>query len=68
MAVTKLALLRKPRAYYIDYRNARPKYVEAFWKVANWDFAAKNLKDCSRCKTDVCSHRREGAARVSPVE
>lgn len=31
-------------AYYIDYRNARPKYVEAFWKVANWDFAAKNMK------------------------
>jgi superoxide dismutase, Fe-Mn family len=31
-------------AYYIDYRNARPKYVEAFWKVANWDFAARNLK------------------------
>jgi Fe-Mn family superoxide dismutase len=31
-------------AYYIDYRNARPKYVEAFWKLANWDFAAKNLK------------------------
>ena len=31
-------------AYYIDYRNARPKYVEAFWKLANWDFAAKNLR------------------------
>jgi Fe-Mn family superoxide dismutase len=31
-------------AYYVDYRNARPKYVEAFWKVANWDFAAANLK------------------------
>jgi superoxide dismutase, Fe-Mn family len=30
-------------AYYIDYRNARPKYVEAFWKLANWDFAVKNL-------------------------
>jgi Fe-Mn family superoxide dismutase len=30
-------------AYYIDYRNARPKYVEAFWKLANWDFAARNL-------------------------
>jgi len=30
-------------AYYIDYRNARPKYVEAFWSLVNWEFAAKNL-------------------------
>lgn len=30
-------------AYYIDYRNARPKYVEAFWNVINWEFAEKNL-------------------------
>ena len=31
-------------AYYIDYRNARPDYVEAFLKnLVNWDFAAKNL-------------------------
>jgi superoxide dismutase, Fe-Mn family len=31
-------------AYYIDYRNARPKYVEAFLQnLVNWDFAAKNL-------------------------
>ncbi len=29
-------------AYYVDYRNARPKYVEAFWNLANWDFAAQN--------------------------
>ena len=29
-------------AYYIDYRNARPKYVEAFWNLVNWDFVAKN--------------------------
>lgn len=29
-------------AYYIDYRNARPKYVETFWKIVNWDFVAKN--------------------------
>jgi len=30
-------------AYYIDYRNARPKYVEAFWNLANWDFASDQL-------------------------
>ncbi len=30
-------------AYYIDYRNARPKYLEAFWNLVNWDFVAANL-------------------------
>ena len=30
-------------AYYIDYRNARPKYLEAFWALVNWDFANQNL-------------------------
>jgi len=31
-------------AYYIDYRNARPKFVEAFFDhLVNWDFAAKNF-------------------------
>lgn len=30
-------------AYYIDYRNARPKYLEAFWNLVNWEFAASNL-------------------------
>ncbi len=29
-------------AYYIDYRNLRPKYVETFWKLVNWEFAEKN--------------------------
>ncbi len=30
-------------AYYIDYRNARPKYLENFWALVNWEFLAKNL-------------------------
>lgn len=30
-------------AYYVDYRNARPKYVESFWNLVNWDFVAANF-------------------------
>lgn len=30
-------------AYYVDYRNARPKYLEAFWDLVNWDFVNQNL-------------------------
>ncbi len=30
-------------AYYIDYRNARPKYLEAFWSLVNWEFASANF-------------------------
>jgi Fe-Mn family superoxide dismutase len=32
-------------AYYIDYRNLRPKYIETFLKsLANWDYALEQLK------------------------
>ena len=32
-------------AYYIDYRNARPKFIETFLNhLVNWDFALENLK------------------------
>lgn len=28
-------------AYYIDYRNARPRFIEGFWDVLNWEFVEK---------------------------
>jgi Fe-Mn family superoxide dismutase len=31
-------------AYYIDYRNLRPKYLEHFWNLVNWEFVAGNMK------------------------
>ena len=30
-------------AYYVDYRNARPNYINAFWSLVNWDFVNSNL-------------------------
>ncbi|MFC4655941.1 MULTISPECIES: Fe-Mn family superoxide dismutase [Rheinheimera] len=30
-------------AYYIDFRNARPTYLNAFWALVNWEFAAANF-------------------------
>ncbi len=31
-------------AYYIDYRNMRPTYVDNFWKIVNWDFVEEKFK------------------------
>ena len=30
-------------AYYINYRNLRPKYLETMWNIVNWDFVAANF-------------------------
>lgn len=33
-------------AYYIDYRNERPRFIEQFWDVVNWDFVAQSYMHC----------------------
>jgi Fe-Mn family superoxide dismutase len=35
-------------AYYIDYRNARPDYLKAFWQVVNWQFVNEQFMQASR--------------------
>ena len=35
-------------AYYIDYKNERAKFVEAFWNIVNWDGVNKRLEEAMK--------------------
>jgi superoxide dismutase len=51
MAIALPNLPYAKNAFYIDYRNARPKYLEAFWALVNWEFAAANFARITRYTT-----------------
>ncbi len=54
-------------AYYIDYRNVRPEYLENWWKLINWNFVSSNyeniqkhtepnyISDCND-NSDICNY------------
>ena len=37
-------------AYYLDYQNARPKYLEEWWKLVNWDVIEERYQKAGTCK------------------
>lgn len=38
-------------AYYLDHRNARPAYLESYWKLVNWEFVAENYLRATAAST-----------------
>jgi len=49
-------------AYYIDYRNARPKYLEKWWDLINWNFVSQQLIDFEEKRSNqlnVCNNNTQ---------
>jgi superoxide dismutase, Fe-Mn family len=40
-------------AYYLDYKNERPKFVEAFWNIVNWERINKRFEEALDSKFAV---------------
>jgi Fe-Mn family superoxide dismutase len=48
-------------AYYIDYRNARAKYIQGYWNLVNWNFVAKRLAEPSLQQPSTKGFARKAA-------
>ena len=56
-------------AYYLDHRNLRPRYVESFWKLANWRFAERAFEAAEAAPAaPVTAAASPGGDRVSVDE
>jgi len=36
-------------AYYLDYKNERPKFVDAFWSIVNWEMVNERFEEVLEC-------------------
>lgn len=58
-------------AYYIDYRNARPAYLEKWWELINWDFVSENLIKFEEKRSDhinTCNDNSELCEYIDALE
>ena len=58
-------------AYYIDYRNARPEYLEKWWGLVNWDFVSQNLEFFLEARhgfIDPCNENSDLCDYIDSVE
>jgi len=56
-------------SYYIDYKNARAKFVDAFWNIVNWDEENKRLEELSKYHVSAfmfCGDLMQGRPRTRP--
>jgi len=40
-------------AYYLDYKNERPKFVDAFWNIVNWEMISKRFEEVLECECAI---------------
>lgn len=43
-------------AYYLDYKNERPKFAEAFWKIVNWEFVEAELNRAGKSPSELVAN------------
>jgi Fe-Mn family superoxide dismutase len=40
-------------AYYLDYKNERPKFVDAFWNIVNWEMVNERFEEVLECTCGI---------------
>ncbi len=43
-------------AYYLDYKNERPKFAENFWKIVNWEFVEAELNRSGKSQPELVAN------------